>query len=355
MPKVDQTDTSKYGIEQSEGEQAGILDSLGGLLAFSGVQDTYQPSEEISVEITADAKTSYSTDNAVKVVEIYKCADSSCETPPPIDSSSEDQCSSEEWAPDYDDCIAKNADSIDFSFTVDSGEGWNWETTFSGLADESEYILVGYVWTSDQGIVTDVSKQQFTVQSSTSGGTGGTSGDVDVREVDGDIPVTVENGEISAEVELTNVGSKGMSGSNIVEMQVRPQGSGLLSTFVGPQETCDSTHPENVHKQFSLDAGDTETATLSTSTGNVESGEIYDVWIVTRSECGGGPVDPYGTGVVADTVLVEEDGTGGTTDPGTTPDQMNPVLTFIVLNLEILIILLGTVLVVGGVLYRFRK
>lgn len=429
MPKVDQSDTNRYSIQQSEGEQTGVLDRLGGLLAFSGVQDTYQPGEQVSVEITADAKTSYDTDNAVKVVEIYKCADSSCDTSPPIDSSSEDQCSSEEWAPDYDDCIAKNSDSIDFSFNVDSGEGWNWDTSFSGLSDESEYVLVGYVWTSDQGIVTDVSKEQFQVDSASSGSEspelqpgvpeinydgdqvraeinmqnlGGDMPDSDIIEmqvrdenegllsfvnrqelcdsdypenvhreyrIDGggsenivltvddqhldpgtksvylvtaeecggewvkpydyeaefgtvDIPedstVKIEQAssnqeafvtedEIVSEISLVNTGGDDMSESNIIEMQVRPRGSGLLSlSGSSPQDTCDASHPENVHREFQLDSGQTEDIRLSVDKGLVEDGQ-YDVWLVTRSECGGGPVSPHGTGVIADTITVQED------------------------------------------------
>lgn len=247
------------------------------------------------------------------MIDVYKCADSSCDTPPPIDSSSEDQCDQKEWSPDYDDCIAKYEDEASYSAEIAAGTEWNLGATFDGFQDEGHYAVVGYIFHPDEGgIVTDTPESTFEVKdSSTSDPESSPNSDPepDVREVDGDIPVEVENGEITARPEFTNVGDGDMEDSDIVEMQVRPEGTGLLNflSWSSPQRTCDSDHPENVHKEFQLDAGDTEEIPLSTSTDNVAKGAWYDVWIVTREDCGGDRADPYGGGVIADSVYVEED------------------------------------------------
>lgn len=304
---AEQGTTGDIKIDQGELQEKGLLGQIGGLLAFSGVQNTYSPGEQINVEIEAETQEQYDTADAQKVVSIYKCADSTCETPPPIDSSSEDQCSSEEWWPDYDDCISQDLDTASFSVTQDIGTSWTWDVGFSGLEDEAQYILVGFIRTDSQGIVTDVSKEKFTVEdtSSDSDDSSDTVEEQDVREVDGDIPVKIENGEIIATPEFTNVGGD-MNDKDIVEMQVRAEGTGLLS-FTSSQQTCDPEHPENVHKEFQIDSGDTKEIRLSTDVDNVAKGADYDVWIITREDCGEGPAQPYGTGVIADTVRVEED------------------------------------------------
>lgn len=97
-----------------------------------------------------------------------------------------------------------------------------------------------------------------------------------------------------------------MTSSDIIEMQVRPANSGLLSFISREEGTCDPDTPENVHKEFILDSGDSREIPLSTSTSNIDRGEEYDIWIVTRQECGGDRAEPYGSGVIADTVFVED-------------------------------------------------
>jgi len=306
---TDQSNTNSFDIKQNEIRNKTLLDSVTGLLSFSGVQSSYEPGESAEVEVEAQVTQTFDTEGAEKIVNIYKCADSSCDTPPPISSSSEDQCSSEEWYLDYDDCIAHHSDTVPFSYTQQEGTTWTWDVDFDAPNDEATYMLVGYI--HKNGFVTDVSEEKFRVEASEPE----PEPEPNVREVDGNIPVTVENGQITATPEFSNVGDGDMQDSDIVEMQVRPENTGLLSFFgqTGKQlsyvssgtGTCDSDTPENVHKEFRLDSRDSREISLSTSTDNVEGGERYDVWIVTREECGGARADPYGGGVIADTVFVE--------------------------------------------------
>ena len=69
----------------------------------------------------------------------------------------------------------------------------------------------------------------------------------------------------------------------ILEMQVRPKGL-LPLAFVSDQLACDSDHPENVHKEFRLSAGEQETIELEVSETVLDEGE-YDVYFMTRHKC----------------------------------------------------------------------
>jgi len=116
-----------------------------------------------------------------------------------------------------------------------------------------------------------------------------------------------ESGKITTQVFFKNTGGP-MQSENIVEMQVRPKGSGLLA-FSDSQDTCDIDHPENVHKTFSLESGESDSTKLSTSEVS-EPGE-YNVYLLTRTECapGNDEAQPYGYGeqALAGTVTIEED------------------------------------------------
>lgn len=79
-------------------------------------------------------------------------------------------------------------------------------------------------------------------------------------------------------VTLRNTGTD-MDRAWIMELQPRPMGVGPLS--ISQQNTCDQLHPENVHREFYISAGDSETITLSTK---VNPGD-YDLYLLPRDRC----------------------------------------------------------------------
>ena len=83
---------------------------------------------------------------------------------------------------------------------------------------------------------------------------------------------------ITVDFDITNYGSD-MTASWLVEMQPRP--SGLLPMGFLPQEVCDPSHPENVHRDFTIPATQSVHITL-TSTVNPGT---YDVYLLSRNKC----------------------------------------------------------------------
>jgi hypothetical protein len=103
---------------------------------------------------------------------------------------------------------------------------------------------------------------------------------------------TVMGDSVRVHAFLVNDGGD-MKVPNIIELQLRPHGLPLLGGIIGNQEVCDINHPENVHRNYLLSAG--TVAHIELSTKAISSGS-YDVWLVTRSGCGGSSVTPYGYG-----------------------------------------------------------
>jgi len=143
--------------------------------------------------------------------------------------------------------------------------------------------------------------------------------------------VDEENNRVIGSLEISNVGGASMDSSNIVEMQIRPEGSNPLS-FVGSQDACDSDYPENVHKEFRVDAGDSESIELVSGVG-LEMDTDYEVFFLTRSECGpsNDRVEPipysYNAGVFSfdtedDTVTDPGSGDDGSDDSGDDGDDV---------------------------------
>lgn len=147
--------------------------------------------------------------------------------------------------------------------------------------------------------VTDLSKTNFVVEDSTGDGTTDDSS-TDTSTAEPDLVAyknpdyTVgEDGQFTGTVYFENVGGD-MDSSRIVEMQLKTTDNQFLS-FVGDQQVCDSSHPENVHKEFKLGGG--EKASISLTSQAPETGEKYDVVFLTATEClndgSGSFTDPY--------------------------------------------------------------
>lgn len=142
-------------------EKLGFFELAQQSLSLVNVQDRYSGGESETIQVRAVADKDYDTQYSQKVVTMYKCADSTCKTPPPIDNPQEDSCDQEEWYPEYDDCIAHNSKTVDYNIEVDKGQTVAWNTQVDIPNDKAQYILVGYVW--KDGIATDVSKHKFVV------------------------------------------------------------------------------------------------------------------------------------------------------------------------------------------------
>jgi hypothetical protein len=292
-PRVGQNYNGELQIQQGNLTQPSFFSTItDSLLSITGAQSSYEPGETIDIKVEATFEETIMTEGMIKHASIYKCADSGCDDPPPIDSSSEDQCSDEEWWPDYDDCIAVDDDEYNYDFEMPEGDSWSYPVEFTAPQDDATYVIVGYIW--KDGIVTDVSREKFTVESQD---TSEPEPEPKPDVVSSGVDLTVTDSQVKADVNLENRGDGDMAGGNIVEMQVRPEGSGVLS-FISDQRVCDEDYPENVHKEFELSAGDSETVSLSTSTSNLENGESYDVFIVTANDCypDNEPVAPFGGG-----------------------------------------------------------
>ena len=86
-------------------------------------------------------------------------------------------------------------------------------------------------------------------------------------------------------IQIQNTGAR-MVEPWLIEMQVVPKGTGLMTILETKylQDVCDPNHPENVHKKFRLESGQTVQITLLSDLRNLEWGD-YEVWFVGRKEC----------------------------------------------------------------------
>lgn len=153
--------------------------------------------------------------------------------------------------------------------------------------------------------------------------------------------VSVDGNVVRGWMGLQNNGGS-MTKNYLVEMQVRPKGGQPLA-WVGAQATCDASTPENVHKAFSLAAGESQEITLESV---VKAGD-YDVWFVTVDKCyaaspvGNMIVAPFGSGTFIGSVTVS----------GIVPSPDTNWL--LILGIVLAIILLG---LVGYYLYaKYKK
>lgn len=83
-------------------------------------------------------------------------------------------------------------------------------------------------------------------------------------------------------VTITNEGEN-MLDTYLLEMQVLPEGDRPFA-FISTQKTCDPNHPENVHKNFLLKAGESKEIELRVSRDHLPEGD-YSVSFLTRHKC----------------------------------------------------------------------
>jgi hypothetical protein len=124
--------------------------------------------------------------------------------------------------------------------------------------------------------------------------------------------VVVSGNTVYVTLYLTNEGSL-MTSLYIVELQPRPAGQ-LPLTAVSEQSTCDPTMPNNVHRSFKLESGESRSLTLSTSLGKAGK---YDLYVLGRTKCwaeqpqGNAVIGPWGSWRNIKTVDIGSGGLGG--------------------------------------------
>jgi len=191
----------------------------------------------------------------VKVVEFYRCADSDCNNG------------------NQDNFIGSTTKPMR-SYTYQGGRNIRFYVDWTAPNQVSRYAAVGCIYnTETKEVVSDAPVKEFEVSESTgsSDGTGSDGAGSDGRYSGGDDdgtttspqvvqfrPPTAEfqDGEVVGKVYLENTGSGDMTSSRIVEMQVQPPEQGPLSLVDQRSRTCDSSRPENVHKNFQIDRDD---------------------------------------------------------------------------------------------------
>jgi len=260
----------------------------------------YTPGEDtdiyfyVETTMTEDAN----TDSLTRIVEFYRCNDSNCDDP------TQDQFLEADRQP-----LNLNSD-----FTLSEGQDPNWNVEYPVPDEEGYYGAVAYMYDTDtERIVSETPEYQFTV------GSPDDSNTEPEPEPEANLELTStpsfnvndESNSVIGSLEITNNGDGDMSGSDIVEMQVRPYGSNPLS-FTSSQRTCDSSYPNNVHKEYSLDSGDSREISLNAGT-NMGDGESYTVYFLTRSDCGGEKVEPIYNSYNAGTFTFDEE---QVSDPG---------------------------------------
>jgi len=255
-------------IEQGELEKRGFLSVFDQFLSLTAGQETVEPGDDLEFEASATLTEDVdNVNNLIKIIEIYRCDDSNCDDPNP-----------------FVEADRTFVDILGGGGAI-SGGTWDWTVTYTVPNQESEYEAVSYIYNQEtQERISDDSETRFTVSESEPEPEPEPEPEADISMYQ--TPSFSKNDEsntVTGTIGLQNTGGADMSDSNIVEMQVRPKGSRPLS-FVSSQRVCDDQYPENVHKEYSLDAGDSREISLESSTG-LEDGKSYTVYFLTRKAC----------------------------------------------------------------------
>jgi len=299
-------------IEMSEGRNLTVIDSiLNSLSLLSSVDapDQTSPGSTIEFSLDAEAQQSFDMDGTFNIVEIYKCQDSSC---------------------DNGELVEAQSEANSWDYTLEEGVGFNWNTEYTVPQEEGYYAATAYISDGQGTVYTDTPETKFIV--------GSVPSDEEPAEPNVEMYETPSfskddnTNTVTGTIGLKNTGDADMSDSNIVEMQVRPEGSGPLS-FVSSQRVCDDEYPNNVNKKYDLDSGSFREIELEAGT-DLQDGESYTVFFLTREACypDNEPVEPiensYNAGTFTFNDPQQDDGTedgDSTEDGGTQSPDVNQV------------------------------
>lgn len=288
--------TVNDNIQFGEVQNTTFFDRLS--LAFLSVTGPDNPNPGETYEFTAEveAKETFDMNNKIMIVEFYRCVDSGCDDG------------------DSDTFLEAKRDpfNADFTWTIPEGDRVNWDVDYTVPNEEGYYAAVAYVTDRDYNIYTESPKKVFTV---------GSPGDTTSPEEDLSLyqtpsfTVDEEENTVTGTLGIQNKGGD-MPDSDIVEMQVRPYGETPLSFTEDVADTCDEDFPNNVHKEYRLDSGDSREISLTTQ-GDLQDGEAYTVYFLTREGCSPNNehVEPIDNSYNAGTVTLDDVSPPETEDP----------------------------------------
>ena len=339
LPDDDFTPGDRTGAAHVNAEVKTGLDAfLAQIPFFSFVSDINKDSFEQgeTIDLTLKDVAEYACDDAVFVVEAYA-------PEPPSDRSAEIRTL--DHLTGYDPVLSGQMVTADVSLKLPSD------------AELGEWTVVAYTYCYTENAKIDdggeIVYKSITVEEPASTGGDSTTSQDPFLTVTEQPSVAVSGTQVRTSLAFKNDGGD-MKRAWSVEMQVRPKGGNLLSIadVDDTEELCDPSHPENVHKDFFLTAGQDINIDLTTT---VEGGQEYDVWLVTGTACaneGGEPAGPYPSGTLVDTVCVGDcssstGGTGGTGGTGNGSGQ-TPGWLYVVVGVA------GLFFVASGVIiYRY--
>jgi hypothetical protein len=210
VPYPEQVSTDNNDINMSEGSKEGFLGFLDEYLSFGPLSsvsapDQVSPGNSISFDVSAEAKQDFNLGGKVKIVEIYRCHDSSCEN---------------------GEFVEAKSSPTGFDVDISEGTEYGWTVEYTTpSSDNGYYAATGYMSDGSGNVLTDTPRHIFLVgessdgsDGSSDGGDDGSSGDSDTStnkppEIQSiDAPVVVNTSEpFSVSVEATDPDSTGLS------------------------------------------------------------------------------------------------------------------------------------------------
>ncbi|WP_157575388.1 hypothetical protein [Haloferax sp. Q22] len=192
VPYPEQVSTDNDDINMSEGSKEGFLGFLDDILTFGPLSsvsapDQVSPGETISFDFSPEAQQDFNLDGKVKVVEIYKCHDSSCENGEFVE--------------------AKSSRGV-FDAEIPEGSHFSWTVEYSTPSSANSYFAAtGYMSDGNGNVLTDTPRHIFLVGESNEGGSDDGSNDGSSGDDGSDGGDDSDSGETSKPPEIESVDS----------------------------------------------------------------------------------------------------------------------------------------------------
>jgi len=295
--------TENPNFEQGEAQEQGAISGFfSNFLSLTTSQQRVDPGGTITFDASPTATEDIpDISSLTKIVEVYRCEGEES------DIMSVDPCA------DPNPFIEADRDGVAFEASLSEGATLQWSTDYQVPNERGTYEAVAYLYDRNQGkIVSTADETQFQVGEPA-------EPNIELAE-DPSFDFSQDVGVVTGSITLENTGDGAMPNNDIVEMQVRPKGQGPLSflSFTGNQDVCDEDYPNNVHRSYRIDPGDSETINLEVDT--LEKGQSYEVFFLTREACypDNDRVDPirYSINAGSFTYESEDTGTGGNGSTG---------------------------------------
>lgn len=161
IPYPDQVSTDNDDINMSEGSKEGFLGFLDDYISFGPLSsvsapDQVSPGETISFSVSAEAQQDFNLGGKVKVVEIYRCHDSSC---------------------DNGEFVEAKSSPTGFDVDISQGTEYGWSVSYSTPStNDGYYAATGYMSDGNGNVLTDTPRHVFLVGESSDGDDGSSDG-----------------------------------------------------------------------------------------------------------------------------------------------------------------------------------